>query len=37
MAMEVATPGPQEMKVKVESDAARWLKLAQELDIRPAE
>lgn len=35
MAMEVAAPGPLEMKRKVESDAARWVKLAQELDIKP--
>ncbi|TWO70596.1 tripartite tricarboxylate transporter substrate binding protein [Caenimonas sedimenti] len=35
MAMEVAAPGPDEMKRKVESDAARWVKLAQELDIKP--
>jgi tripartite-type tricarboxylate transporter receptor subunit TctC len=35
MAMEVAAPGPAEMKRKVEADAARWAKLAQELDIKP--
>ncbi len=35
MAMEVATPGPDEMKRQVEGDAARWVKLAQELDIKP--
>jgi tripartite-type tricarboxylate transporter receptor subunit TctC len=35
MALEVAAPGPEEMKRKVEADAARWVKLAQELDIKP--
>jgi tripartite-type tricarboxylate transporter receptor subunit TctC len=35
MAMEVAAPGPAEMKRKVEGDAAQWIKLAQELDIKP--
>ena len=35
MAMEVAAPGPDEMKRKVESDAARWVALAKELDIKP--
>ncbi len=35
MAMEVATAGPVEMKRKVEGDAAQWVKLAQELDIKP--
>lgn len=35
MAMEVAAPGPEEMKRKVETDAALWLKLAKELDIKP--
>jgi tripartite-type tricarboxylate transporter receptor subunit TctC len=35
MALEVASPAPDEMRRKVESDAARWLKLAQELDIKP--
>jgi tripartite-type tricarboxylate transporter receptor subunit TctC len=35
MAMEVAAPGPVEMKRKVEGDAAQWVKLAQELDIKP--
>ena len=35
MALEVAQPGPAEMKAKVEGDAARWVKLAQELDIKP--
>lgn len=37
MAMEVATAGPAEMKRKVESDAAQWVKLAQELDIKPVD
>lgn len=37
MALEVAQPGPTEMKVKVEGDAARWVKLAQELDIKPVD
>ena len=35
MALDVAQPGPAEMRSKVESDAARWVKLAQELDIKP--
>jgi len=35
MAMEVAAPGPAEMKRKVEADAAQWLRLARELDIKP--
>jgi tripartite-type tricarboxylate transporter receptor subunit TctC len=35
MAMDVAAPGPAEMKRKVQGDAAQWLKLAQELDIKP--
>jgi tripartite-type tricarboxylate transporter receptor subunit TctC len=35
MAMEVAAPGPEEMKRQLEGDAARWVKLAQELDIKP--
>jgi tripartite-type tricarboxylate transporter receptor subunit TctC len=35
MAMEVAAPGPAEMKRKVEGDAQQWVKLAQELDIKP--
>jgi tripartite-type tricarboxylate transporter receptor subunit TctC len=35
MAMEVAVAGPVEMKRKVEGDAAQWVKLAQELDIKP--
>lgn len=35
MALEVAVPGPVAMKAKLEDDAARWLRLAQELDIKP--
>lgn len=35
MALEVAQPGPTEMRAKLESDAARWIKLAQELNIQP--
>ncbi len=35
MAMDVAAGGPAEMKQKVEGDAAQWVKLAQELDIKP--
>jgi tripartite-type tricarboxylate transporter receptor subunit TctC len=35
MAMEVAAPGPTEMKRKVEGDAAQWVRLARELDIKP--
>ena len=35
MAMDVAVAGPAEMKRKVETDAANWVKLAQELDIKP--
>lgn len=35
MALEVAQPGPDEMKRKVEGDAQRWQKLAVELDIKP--
>jgi tripartite-type tricarboxylate transporter receptor subunit TctC len=35
MALDVAAPGPVEMKQKIEGDAAQWLKLAQELDIKP--
>ncbi len=35
MALEVAQPGPDEMKRKVEGDAQRWQKLAMELDIKP--
>lgn len=35
MAMEVAPPGPQVMQRQVEDDAARWVRLANELDIKP--
>ena len=35
LALEVAQPGPAEMKAKLENDAARWVKLAQELNIQP--
>ena len=35
MALDVASPAPDEMRRKVEGDAARWVKLAQELDIKP--
>ena len=35
MAMDVAAAGPVEMKKKVEGDAAQWLQLAKELDIKP--
>jgi tripartite-type tricarboxylate transporter receptor subunit TctC len=35
MALEVASSAPDEMRRKVEGDAARWVKLAQELDIKP--
>jgi tripartite-type tricarboxylate transporter receptor subunit TctC len=35
MAMDVAVAGPAEMQRKVEGDAAQWVKLAQELDIKP--
>ena len=35
MALEVAAPGPDEMKRKVEADSARWIKLAQEMNIQP--
>ncbi|MBC5768231.1 Bug family tripartite tricarboxylate transporter substrate binding protein [Ramlibacter albus] len=35
MAMEVAVAGTAEMKRKVESDASQWVRLAQELDIKP--
>lgn len=35
MALEVAVPGPVAMKAKLEDDAARWVRLAQELDIKP--
>jgi len=35
MALNVAAPGADEMKRQLEADAARWVKLAQELDIKP--
>ena len=35
MALEVASPAPDEMRRKVEGDFAQWQKLARELDIRP--
>lgn len=35
MALNVAAPGPDEMKRQLEGDAARWVRLAQELDIKP--
>lgn len=35
MALNVAAPGPDEMKRQLEDDAARWVKLAQELDLKP--
>jgi len=35
MALVVSPPGPDEMKRQLEADAARWVKLAQELDIKP--
>jgi tripartite-type tricarboxylate transporter receptor subunit TctC len=35
MAMEVSSPGPEVMKRQVEGDAARWVALAKELDIKP--
>jgi tripartite-type tricarboxylate transporter receptor subunit TctC len=35
MALDVATPGPVAMKDKLESDVARWQRLAKELDIKP--
>ncbi|HEX2545752.1 MAG TPA: tripartite tricarboxylate transporter substrate-binding protein, partial [Ramlibacter sp.] len=37
MAMQVAAPGPVEMKRKVETDAAQWQRLARELDIKPVD
>lgn len=37
MAMQVAAPGPVEMKRKVETDAAQWVRLARELDIKPVD
>lgn len=35
MALEVASPEPEEMRRKVEGDFAQWQKLARELDIKP--
>ena len=35
MAMEVAPPGAPAMRRQLEDDAARWQKLAKELDIKP--
>jgi tripartite-type tricarboxylate transporter receptor subunit TctC len=35
ISLEVAAPGADEMRKKVESDVARWHKLAKELDIKP--
>jgi tripartite-type tricarboxylate transporter receptor subunit TctC len=35
ISLEVAAPGADEMRKKVESDVARWQKLAKELDIKP--
>ncbi len=35
MALEVASPTPDEMRRKVEGDFAQWQKLARELDIKP--
>ena len=35
MALDVAAPGPAEMKAKLEGDAAQWVALAKELDIKP--
>ncbi len=35
MALEVASPEPEEMRRKLEGDVARWQRLAKELDIKP--
>ena len=35
MALDVAQPGPAVMHIKLEGNAARWVKLAQELNIQP--
>ena len=35
LALEIPTPGPSEMKTKLEGDTARWARLAKELDIKP--
>ncbi len=35
LALEIPTAGAKEMQAKLESDTARWAKLAKELDIKP--
>jgi tripartite-type tricarboxylate transporter receptor subunit TctC len=35
MALDVASPEPEEMKRKLEGDVLRWQRLAKELDIKP--
>ena len=35
MAFDGARPGPIEIRTQVEGDAARWVKLAQEMNIQP--
>jgi tripartite-type tricarboxylate transporter receptor subunit TctC len=35
MALEVADPGAATMRRQLESDTARWRKLAQDLDLKP--
>ncbi len=35
MALDVATPGPAEMRSKLDADVARWARLAKELNIQP--
>jgi len=35
LALEIPTPGPSEMKTKLEGDTARWARLAKQLDIKP--
>ena len=35
LALEVSPPGPQEMRRKLEGEALRWRKLAQEMNIQP--
>jgi hypothetical protein len=35
MALGGAQPGPVEIRTNLEGDAARWVKLAQELNIQP--
>lgn len=37
MAMEVAPPGAPAMQRQLEDDAARWVRLAKELDIKPVD